>query len=241
MYEDISTPDIEDASIKKQLIEIIRFLDCLPVTLISIDNIEADDTIAYLTTDIFKDSNVTIMSSDKDFYQLINERVKVYSPTKKKIYGPMEIHSEYNISSKNFIYFRIMDGDVSDNIDGVKGAGLKTILKAFPFLKDEVTSSVNDIIQHSQNNINSLKIYETVLKSKDILERNFKLMQLGDVDISGTTKLKIDDIVNTNKYHLNKIEFSKRLTESKMHTSFGNYNVWLIETFTILENYYKTK
>jgi len=84
-YEDLSNPDSEEKNLKIQLIKTVRYLDTLPVTTMAIDHIEADDTIAYLATDYFKNSNVTIMSADKDFLQLANDRVKIWSPTKKKL------------------------------------------------------------------------------------------------------------------------------------------------------------
>ncbi len=50
------------------------------------ENIEADDVIGYCAKHIFKDNKTTIMSTDKDFLQLVDENIKVYSPTKKKMY-----------------------------------------------------------------------------------------------------------------------------------------------------------
>ena len=139
MYEDISTPDMEQQSMKNQLSKFVKYLDLLPITTISVDHIEADDTIAFLATEYFKEShqNVTIMSADKDFLQLVNERVRVWSPTKKKLYGPLEVLNEYGIHPKNFVLYRVLDGDVSDNINGVKGAGLATVLKRFPTLVED--------------------------------------------------------------------------------------------------------
>ena len=85
----------------------IDYLNNLPLTVMSIDNVEADDVIAYLALDKFKNSNITIMSSDKDFLQLASNRIKIWSSTKKKLYGCSEILSEYGISCENFINYRI--------------------------------------------------------------------------------------------------------------------------------------
>jgi len=81
-YDDLTTPDTEDKNLKKQLLRTVQYLDKLPVTTMAIDHIEADDTIAYLATEYFKNSNVTIMSADKDFLQLAGDRVKIWSPSK---------------------------------------------------------------------------------------------------------------------------------------------------------------
>jgi DNA polymerase-1 len=237
MYTDISTPDLEQDSMKHQLMKLVGYLECLPLTTMSIDHIEADDTIGYLASEIFtdKDSTVTIMSSDKDFIQLVDDRVKVWSPTKKKLYGPEEVSSEFGISSKNFIHYRIMDGDKSDNIPGVKGAGLKTILKAFPMLKEESKVSLEEIQKYAESNINGLKIYESVVNNKDLMERNEKLMQLEAVDISGSTKTRIMDIIDKPVPELNKMKFTQLLSEDKMFGAIENHLVWMGESFGVLD------
>jgi len=83
----------------------------------------------YGNTNVLTDSKITIMSTDKDFLQLANERIKVWSPTKKKMYDEDAVLNEYGISSHNLIWYRVLDGDKSDNIPGVRGLGLKTIQK----------------------------------------------------------------------------------------------------------------
>ena len=135
-YEELSDKDSEEASKLKQLVRRAEYLQHLPVSILIMDSIEADDTIAYCANEYFKDSKVFIMSSDKDFLQLVNERVKVWSPTKKTMYGPAEVLRDYGIHPNNFAVFRAIDGDDSDNIDGIKGAGAKTITKCFPFLAE---------------------------------------------------------------------------------------------------------
>lgn len=241
MYTDISTPDLEQDSMKDQLLKLVSYLDCLPLTIMSIDHIEADDTIGYLASEIFteEESTVTIMSADKDFLQLVNDRVKVWSPTKKKMYGPPEIQGEFGISCKNFIYFRMMDGDKGDNINGVRGAGLKTILKAFPMLKDESKVTLEEIIKYAESNINGLKIYESVVNNKELLDRNQKLMRLDEVDISGSTKTKIMDIVDKPIPELNKMKFTQLLSQDKMFSAIDNHLVWMGESFAILDTFGK--
>ena len=51
---------------------------------------------------------------------------------------------------KNFLFYRTLDGDVSDNIPGVKGVGLKTIHKYMPFLSDERKTSITEIIEYAE-------------------------------------------------------------------------------------------
>ena len=61
------------------------------------------------------------MSTDKDFLQLVDENIRVYSPTKKLMYDEERVLDEYGIPSTNFLLYRILDGDKSDGIPGIKG------------------------------------------------------------------------------------------------------------------------
>ena len=127
-----TAPMDEQQSMKQQMGRLIEYLEQLPLTLISIDGIEADDTIAYISQQLLPKSDIFIMSTDKDFLQLVDERVKVWSPTKKKLYTTNEVFEEYGVHSHNMLTYRILDGDKSDNIDGIKGAGLKSLKKFCP-------------------------------------------------------------------------------------------------------------
>ena len=141
----------------------IKWITFIFITIMAIDHVEADDTIAYLANDTFKDSNVTIMSTDKDFLQLASDRIKIWSPTKKKLYGCAEILQEYGVSCSNFINYRILEGDNSDNINGINGAGLKTIIKCFPIFTDENRYSLQEIYNYSDTHKGKYKLYNTIL------------------------------------------------------------------------------
>jgi DNA polymerase-1 len=229
-YEDMSDGDTEQKSVVEQMGKLVSFLQELPVSIVSIDHIEADDTIAYIATQMFKDSRITIMSADKDFMQLINDRVQVWSPIKKKVYGVQDVLNEYKIHPTNFVYYRILEGDSSDNIDGVSGIGLKTAIKNFPMLTDATETSVEKIILRAKDCINERRSYASVVESADILQRNYKLMQLKDPDFAPGLQLKIEESVD--KIHeFNKFHFIQKLTAFGMHSSIPNYHVWLQEVF----------
>lgn len=234
IFEEASTTESESQAIARQLRRVSHYIDTLPVTTIQIDNVEADDVMAYLSLQSFKNSNVTIMSSDKDFYQIVCDRIKIYSPTKKKIYGVQEVLTEYGIHPHNFVLFRMLDGDKSDSIDGINGCGLKTILKCFPFLTEEKVHTVNDVLEHTEINKDKYKVYQTILENKNIVERNYQLMQLSDTIIATFAQLNIGDILKK-KNKLNRFEFVKMITEDKLWNAIPNYGVWLNETFNKLD------
>ncbi len=83
-YDIFLSKDEEQESINNQMERLVQYLKCLPVSVISIDGLEADDIIGYLATK-FETHNetqkVTIMSADKDFLQLVSDKVSAYSPT----------------------------------------------------------------------------------------------------------------------------------------------------------------
>ena len=164
------------------------------------------------------------MSTDKDFLQLANGRIKVWSPTKKKMYDEAAVLNEYGISSHNLILYRVLDGDNSDNISGVRGLGLKTIQKKLPFLSENRIVNIDEVI-------------DVLPESKDTIELNYKLMQLSDVDISGSTKTKIIERVNEPIQRLIKFQFEKMFLEDKLFTALPNVTSWLATTFNELNLY----
>lgn len=227
----------EDQSLKRQLYRTIEYLQTLPVNILSLDNVEADDTIAYCSN-FFKDNFiVNIMSSDKDFLQLANGNVRIWSPSKKKLYSIPEVLSEYGIHPYNFAIYRAMDGDVSDNIPGIPGCGNKTIIKAFPFLSEQRKISFNDIYKHCENQNGKLKIYEKVLENKQLFERNYELMQLYETQLSTRSQVYIMDVLCGKIPLLNKIEFSKLITDDRMWNNIPGYQLWLKEVFSKLNNF----
>lgn len=236
-YEDLSDSVTASENFKKELIRTVNYLDTLPVTLMAIDQIEADDTIAYLAMQTFKDSNVTIMSTDRDFLQLASEKIKIWNPVKKKVFGCKEIFDEYGITCSNFIYYRVMEGDESDNIPGLNGVGLKRVIQAFPFLSEEKESSLQELYNYSENYKSNYKIYERVLDNKLLLERNHALMQLKSSSIQSFTELRIEEIIKKPIPRIDKLTFSKLITEDKMWNNLPNYMVWLNETFGKLNSF----
>ena len=219
-----ASQDDERMNMIMQIQRVVEYLEALPLTVLSYDNIEADDTIGYICRQVLTKSQITIMSTDKDFLQLANGRIKIWSPTKKKMYDEDAVLEEYGISSHNLIWYRVLDGDKSDNISGVRGLGLKTIQKKLPFLSEnrivEMDEVVNELPEH-----------------KDTIDLNYRLMQLSDVDISASTKTKIVDRVNAPINRLVKFKFEKMFLEDKLYTALPNLTSWLLTNFNQLNRY----
>jgi len=242
--EYFSSKEEEDAARKKQLVRVIQYLDLLPVQVIILDNIEADDVIANMTMQYFNDkaTKIRIVSTDRDFLQLVSDKVEVYSPVKKKLYDLTAIEEEFGIHPKNYLLFRTIDGDVSDNISGVSGVGLKSLKKYFPEIADKVLDLeylINESLkmttrQEKKKSKDVPKVYQTMIDNKSIMKRNMDLMQLQDTDISAHSKLAIISILEQPMNKYDKFALRKLLVEDYLHSSFTNFDGWLNNTFNTL-------
>jgi DNA polymerase-1 len=235
-YNEMMNDEEERESMKRQFVWLMDMLDYLPVTTMIYDGIEADDTMAYIATNLLKENEqAVIMSTDKDFLQLVDEKTIVWSPTKKKIYNQNRIKEEFGLDPKNLLLYRVLDGDSSDNIPGVHGCGLKTVLKRYPEVTEDREISVDEFLELTEQKIEEtkgkIKIYKDILDAKNQIIMNERLMQLKDVDISGTIKMNILDRFNEQIKPLNKMDFMKVLLKYKVVNNFGDINDWLKRTF----------
>ena len=224
------TADEEYDSMKVQMTKLGEYLGYLPVTVLSMDNVEADDVIAYCAQNILK-KEVVIVSTDRDFYQIVNDRITVWNPIKKQLIDKDYIHDKFNISIDNFIWYRVLDGDKSDNIPGIPGVGLKTLQKAFPILQQEGQVSVDDIMEYIDQKEKLLKVDEKIRESKDIIERNFDLMQLKEVIMPESMKSNVRSIINNSNPKLDIYSFKKSFMRDKLYTNIKNLDYWLRVNF----------
>lgn len=237
---DMTTEQQEVENMKYQLVSLIEMLECLPVTIFTMDNIEADDVIAYASELITSRGGQSIIySTDKDFLQMVTENVKVYNPVKKKTFDINTVVESYGVHPNNFVFYRALMGDKSDNIGGIKGAGEKTLLKNIPEFASAIDSvDYRFIEQKFIDNKKKPKLVENILNNKDIVNRNMQLMQLRDVDISTDSKMKIVHKLDTVKTGLKKMDLTKLMIRSKVMSNFPNYDIWLTTTFAPLTRFY---
>ena len=106
--------------------------------------IEADDGIAYYCSQIKEDEKIVIVTNDRDMLQLIDERVGVYVINLKKIVTIDNYNQNFNHHYSNVMLLKMLSGDNSDNIKGIKGVSEKTLLKYFPEFSTK-SLTLNDI------------------------------------------------------------------------------------------------
>lgn len=116
-----------------------RILEAMHIPYLGVEGYEADDVIGTIACKAEKEGYTTFMvTPDKDFAQLVTDKIKMYKPGLKggdiEILGVEEVKAKYEIEDpKQVIDFLAMMGDAVDNIPGLDGVGEKTAMK---FLKE---------------------------------------------------------------------------------------------------------
>jgi DNA polymerase-1 len=195
---------LQKENLKYQKMILSEMLPSLPVNVVQMDNVEADDVIGYALT-FMKASDVSniIVTTDKDFYQLVDEKCVIYNPITKKLVTQKTILEKFSIHPNNWLFYKSINGDKSDSVDGIKGFGEKTICKLFD-LKSETPISIDSITETSGS---YEKRYKTLVEGKNIIERNFTIMNLKNPLMGLDTKDKLYKQLSQDKTSLNKVGF----------------------------------
>ncbi len=144
-----------------------KILGLIGIQVFMIDGFEADDIIGTLAKRASeKGMKVYIMTSDKDFGQLVNENVFIYKPGKSgkpaEILGPREVCEKYEISKPEFLIDILgLWGDASDNIPGIPGIGevkAKKLVQEF--------GTIESLIENSSQ-IENKKLRELIVEYAD--------------------------------------------------------------------------
>lgn len=118
------------ANFIRQIQELCDYaLPMMGVITVQRKGVEADDLMYHMTR-ISNMDNI-IISNDIDMMQAVNGTTQVYSPTKDRLFNEQEVLKEYGVEVGNFVHWRALQGDSSDNIPGVVGIGEKTATKLF--------------------------------------------------------------------------------------------------------------
>lgn len=187
--------DIPDSEENKhhQKLTLLKSLKHLPVCQLYTPDCEADDVIAYLCVGPLRDQEKIIVSMDKDMYQLLDDKTKVFNLTKKVFVTADDVFRDYRIMPRNFGLAKALSGDPSDNIDGIKGMGFKTAFKRFPMLNLDRDVILQEIIDYAAAHVGEAKVYQQVVDEQSKLRRNWKLVQLNGGMVSSDGQRRIDD------------------------------------------------
>lgn len=236
-WEMFDNKEQEYASMGAQLDRLYDYLECLPVQHLTVDKVEADDVIAYIANEADRRGNkATIVSSDKDFLQLVTQNVNVYSPIKKKFYDPFMVKLDLGMLPENYLIAKSLLGDASDNLTGVKGLGVKTLLKEFNYLVSRPGVTLEDIYETCERNIDTKKIFSSILQYKHRVDTNYDLMNLQEPVLMDYQVEEIDSVLSNKPNPLNVMAFLYLMEQDKISGVTKNTEGWL-EVFRPLANF----
>lgn len=231
-HELFDTLEDEDDSKVDQIVRIIQYLQTLPVKTIAMPKVEADDVIAYLSeiTPTAPNDRVFIVSSDKDYLQLVSEKVIVYRPIEKEYYTKDTVIEKFGVTPHNFILYKLLMGDSSDKIGGIKGLGPKKLFQYFPELKTQ-DISLQDLLDIAERKLKEHVIYARVIHDISGLEDKYKVMDLSNPMMSDKDKMFIDKFVENAPLNYLPETFVEMCNEDQIGNLIRNTEYWVRDIF----------
>lgn len=214
----------EDEEMKNkvwQQMRLMEYMNEMPIIQIMLPEVEADDVIAHITTLSYYDGwQKVIVSNDKDFYQLCDEETVVFRPVSKTVYNKKRIVEELGVHPRNMALARALIGDASDNLPGIRGVGFKTIQRRLGFLGTDKDYTIDEVVEFCENTGSKLKFHKNIVEGKEIIEHNYKMMQLYSPMLSVQSKDFVQNAVENFECNFNKIEIMKKMRDD----GFGELN-----------------
>ena len=231
-WEVFENLDEEHEAKVDQIVRVIQYLKQLPVNVLTMNKVEADDIISYLAQTIDKKYNGKsfIVSSDKDFLQLINDNIMVYRPIEKSIYTREKVMEKFNVLTENFILYKTLMGDSSDKVPGVKGLGPKKFEKLFPELKEKKLT-LDDILDIAALKHKDNVIYSRIVLGESDLRKNYTIMDLENPLLSDDDKVALVKAIEEDVPDLNTKVFMELYNEDQLGGMIRNVDFWLNDNF----------
>ena len=182
--------------IQTQLPYLWELLDGMNIPVLRIEGVEADDVIGTIAKMCEKDDlQCNIVSGDKDFMQLINDKTLLYAPQarrrEKEIFNAQKVSEKWGVGPEHIIDLLGLMGDSSDNVPGVEGVGPVTAKKLI-----QKFGSMENIYENIDQ-IENEKLKEKLLNSKESAFLSKKLVTIltdvkVDASISDFEKKEVD-------------------------------------------------
>ena len=183
-----------------------QYLEEIFIRQTSFDNYEADDAIAFYCKNVKKE-NITILTNDRDLLQLISSKVNVrlFNRDELIVKGEKIKYEGFLIPIENIKLLKIICGDSSDGIKGIKGVGVKTVINNFPEVQEKVITLENFLKTLKEKYIKSTPNFRVKNLIKGItiegelgdsfFERNKNLIDLTETLLDKNSQDEILDII----------------------------------------------
>jgi DNA polymerase-1 len=121
-----------------------QMLEAMRIPIVELPGFEADDIIATLATaGAAQGMEVFVCSSDKDYRQLLSDRIKIFNLRKRELFDAASLQADWGIAPEQVVDYQTLVGDSVDNVPGAEGVGPKTASK---YLQDYGT--IENLIAH---------------------------------------------------------------------------------------------
>lgn len=208
-YEEGTEPD--DKEEKLQQFKVKQYLYHLSIRQVGDEITEADDYIALYCNSKLPNEDITIVTSDRDICQLINNDIRVWLLDKRLYLTTDNYKEHFNHHLRNLALLKVIAGDNSDSIKGIKGVKETTLLKHFPFIAERETS-LEEILEETAK-IQEFRLAEKKkplaaltnlltsntdgIQGQNIYEINRKLVDLSEPLVTETAMEHLSDVINT--------------------------------------------
>jgi len=202
-----TTLDPSDPELFLQKERVKQYAEELFIRQFQDDIIEADDAIGHYCNNIKDNEKVVILSNDRDMCQLINDKVGIYLINLKRIITKDTYMDVFNHHHTNLKLIKVIAGDGSDNIKGIKGVKEKTLLKYFPELStrsltlDDIMSKI-EVLQNERKS--RLKTLDNIInkisvgiQGENIFEINEKIINLKSPLLTESSIEELDTLFDT--------------------------------------------
>lgn len=193
---------------------------------------ETDDCIAYYAQNS-PNENKIVYSSDGDLTQLVSENTQIFNPSHQKLYKQNDsiVYDHEEILIENVKLVKMLCGDSSDNIAGIKGMGVKRFLSLFPELKTEhlsveqIKDKTNEMFLQDKHNKLLTNLLTGVTKhgvfGEEFFDVNSRIVSLDSPFLTDEAKESVDLLINE------KLDQEGRSYKNamKMMTEDGLFNV----------------
>ena len=220
--------------LQQQIPHLWEVLEAMNIPVLRKPGFEADDIIGTITNSV-SDSQIEsyIVSGDKDFMQLINDKVFLYAPGKRNyppvIYDRQGVIKKWGLPPEKIIDLLALMGDSSDNVPGVSGVGVKTAVK---LLKEY--DNIESVLDNASK-IKNKRVYDGLTNGRDSAYLSKELVTIvKDVDVDTSIEKFI-----TNSFNLE--DLSKKFKELEFHGLLKYVSVDDVDIKTKkIEKVYKT-
>ena len=228
---------------KRQKKIIQEILEELCIRQYEFANVEGDDIMSMIVKNRLDNERIVIVSSDKDLTQLISSNVIIYNPRMKDFVTESNSVKMIGITHKNVVLEKILCGDPSDNIKGIKGVGEKTLKSLFPEIETQemnleavIRRSKELLEERKQAKKKPLKTLENIVngvtdgcQGDKIYEVNHKIIDLTDPLLTDEAREELSDDIHLaidtddrNLKNVYEIIGKHRMDDIKDEEKFGN-------------------